>query len=213
MQGHVADTQTISFLSGPSPPFEQGLHPRIGGAVRGDDGGGTSTRVERFEDVRLLYGAGVPFWYITVVERLAKSGNGNGRIFGKLFKRQSTTKDDRWDNKRFMNTIVQDDFLYRLITAPLVAMMRRLGLLDVVGSEEKREVDVCGSLLSKRRERRAESIFDLQGMHADMDAWFRWMRKFGFSVITAGNVCASKINLYYLIYFLLLYFVFIYIVV
>lgn len=132
-----------------------------------------------------------PFWYIALVEHLVKSVK--GRMFVDLFKRQSTVKHDRWDDKRSMNTVVEDDFLHRLITSPLVAMMSGLGLLDVVGSDEKRGVDVCGSLRSKPRSRgenRVATIRGLQGMHADMDAWFEWKRKFGFSVITAGSTVA-----------------------
>ena len=125
-----------------------------------------------------------PFWYVALIEQLATV---NGRDFVELFKRQSGNRPDRWDDKRFMNTITEDDFLHRLITSPLVAMMRGLGLLDVVGSEEKRVVDVCGSLLSRRRSRNQSAIAGVQGMHADMDAWFDWLQWFGFSTITAGR--------------------------
>lgn len=62
--------------------------------------------------------------------------------------------------------------------------------MAVVGTKEKLVVDVCGFLLSKPRRRRENTpttTLELQGMHADTDAWFKWMRMFGFSVISAGR--------------------------
>lgn len=117
-----------------------------------------------------------------------------GRIFRTLFKRATKKKQnyhDRWDVNRKMNTIVEGDLLYDMITGPLLAMMERFGLLD--GGIEKRVVGVCGSLRSlpqKTKSWEKLARLGLQGMHTDMDVFYEWAKNYGFSCITAGSKTA-----------------------
>lgn len=118
-----------------------------------------------------------------------------GRNFRALFKRATRDKrenhHDRWDHKRKMNTVVEEDFLYGMITDPLLAVMERFGLLEC--GVQKRAVGVCGSLLSHPQNTKSWeklALLGLQGMHTDMDVFYEWAENYGFSCITAGSKTA-----------------------
>lgn len=130
--------------------------------------------------------------YICLIEHLALM---TGRSFRTLFKRATKKKrqnyHDRWDVNRKMKVIVEGDFLYDMITGPLVAMMERFGLLD--GGIEKRTVGVCGSLRSSPQKSKSWEVLarlGLQGVHTDMNVFFEWAKNYGFSCITAGSKTA-----------------------
>ena len=160
--------------------------------------GGLPQELEHFKKYGFFTVEMFPFWYIALVEQLVKDTK-ESREWVDLFKRQSSVHDNRWDNQRKMNTVIEGDILHRLITTPLAAMMRGLGLLDVVDAEEKRVVDVCGVLESRPaptpKSGKKNTTAGLQGMHADMDAWFKWLQRFGFSLITAGRR-AAQVDIY-----------------
>ena len=132
----------------------------------------------------------MPFWYVCVVEALAKM---KARKFRKLFLKAARNGDPkRWDGKRKINDVHPDDVLYDMITKPVRDMTKKLGLLDVVGGSGSREVGAC-SLLKSLPVPIDKPIF--QGMHADMSPYFDWGDEFGLSTITAGST-GAEIHIY-----------------
>lgn len=136
----------------------------------------------------------VPLWQICIAETLAGL---QGRVYDKVFRKLgSKKKPKRWDDFRKISYIVPDDVLYKLVTDPVKRMMKRLGLLDVVGKDVKRVVGGCAALKSlKMRWKMLKAA--LQGMHTDTPPYADyadWGDDVTFSTITAGSKpCALEI--------------------
>lgn len=142
--------------------------------------GKLSPEMEHLQQFGFFVAKCMPFWYACLLEKLTCT---LGRKFRSIFLKSSKVWSKRWDTKRKMSVVHEEDVLFRLVCGPVTRMMEKLGMLDVVDGEgERREVGDCSALQSFPRQ-----IPVGQGMHEDVPSWYNWGNGFGFSSITAGS--------------------------